>query len=109
MRSLFRLAGSTRMSWKTSYRICFALFFLGWLNFLVFWCAAVALGGDAVSGKTAAGHYYLSSHGHLTEVSGQVFTYSLVHTYAVFITLPLVLLAGFMGARIKKHHEPPAI
>ena len=75
---------------------------------MAFWFAAVALGGDAVSGKAEAGHYYLSNHGRLTEVSGQVFTYSRVHTYSVFITHPLALLAGFIGYRIKKNHEPHA-
>jgi hypothetical protein len=81
---------------------------LGWLNFMAFWFAAVALGGDAVSGKSEAGHYYLSSHGRLTEVSGPVFAYSRVHTYSVFVTHPLALLAGLIGYRIKKSHEPNA-
>ena len=96
------------MDWKTSYRICWTLFFLGWLNFMVFFFVAVALGGDAVSGRVEAGHYYLSSHGHLTEVSRGVFTYSRIHTHAIFITHPLAMFAGYIGYRIKKSHESTA-
>jgi hypothetical protein len=96
------------MDWKTSYRVCFAIFFAGWLNFMVFGIAAVSLGGDAMSGKVEGGHYYLSNHGHLTEVSSGVFTYSRIHTYSIFITQPLALLAGFIGHRIKKSHEQSA-
>lgn len=96
------------MDWKTSYRVCFVLFFLGWLNFIAFWLAAVALGGDAISGKIESGHYFLSSHGHLNEVSRRVFAYSRFHTYSVFITHPLALLAGYIGCRIKKSHEAQA-
>lgn len=97
------------MNWKTSYRICWSLFFLGWLNFLIFFIAAVALGGDAFSGRVEAGHYYLSSHGHLTEVSRGIFNYSRIHTYATLLTQPLALLAGYVGNRIKKAHTPTAV
>ena len=96
------------MHWKTSYRICAAIFFAGWLNFMVFWFAGVALGGDALSGKVQGSHYFLSSHGRLTEVSQSIFTYSRIHTYSIFITHPIAMLAGFIGYKIKKSHEKTA-
>jgi hypothetical protein len=99
------LVNKCGMYWKTKYRICNAIFFGGLINFAVFWCATVSLGGDAVSGTEEGGRYFLSSHGHLTEVSHGVFTYSLVHTYSIFFTHPLAILAGFIGQRIKKSHD----
>ncbi len=45
------------------------LFFTAWLNFAVFWLVAVLIGGDAISGNVQGNHYYVSSHGKLTEVS----------------------------------------
>ena len=59
-------------------------FLVGMVNFFVFFLAAVYLGGDAVSGRAVSGHYFLSSHGHLTEVSQAVFTYSEWHVRSVF-------------------------
>jgi hypothetical protein len=70
--------------------------FAGFLNFLAFWVAAVYLGGDAVNGKAMEGHYFLSSHGHLTEVGRNVFTYSRWHVFSVFITHPLAMLCAWL-------------
>lgn len=93
------------MHWKTRVRICFAVFFIGMLNFTVYWFVAVAIGGDAVNGKVADGHYYLASHGHLTEVSRETFHYSLIHSRSIFITHPLALIAAIVGAQIQKKHK----
>ena len=71
----------------------------GFVNFAVFWIAAVYLGGDAISGKAVDGHYFLSNHGHLTEVSQAVFTYSKWHVRSVFVTHPLALLCGWRLSR----------
>ncbi|HKM68340.1 MAG TPA: hypothetical protein VJX70_14310 [Candidatus Acidoferrum sp.] len=73
--------------------------YLGSVNFAVFWVAAVYLGGDALSGHAFDGRYYLSSHGHLTEVSRAVFTYSKWHTYSVFLTHPLAILSVILLSR----------
>ena len=74
-------------------------FLVGILNFAVFWIAAVYLGGDAVSGKVVDGHYFLSNHGHLTEVSRAVFTYSQYHVRSVFVTHPLGLICAWRLSR----------
>ena len=79
----------------------FALLALGFLNFLVFFVVAVSIGGDAVNGFRSDGHFFLSSHGKLTEVSESVWLYSRAHAYSLMITHPLAILAAFMLNRTK--------
>jgi hypothetical protein len=74
-------------------------FFVGIVNFAIFWFAALYLGGDAISGKMVDGHFFLSSHGHLTEVSQSVFTYSKWHVLSVFVTHPLAILCVWRLSR----------
>src|SRR5258706_14722303 len=59
------------------------------------------LGGDAVNGKIAGGHYFLMSHGRYTEVSADIFNYSRSHAYSTGVTHPLAFAAGFWDWRIK--------
>ena len=66
--------------------------FLYLANFFTFFVGATYLGGDAVNGKTEAGQYFLSWHGHLTQVSEAIFRYSYAHVVAVFVLLPLTLI-----------------
>ena len=79
------------------YRCLLAVCGLGILNFVTFVIVAVAIGGDAVNGKAVGGHYYLASHGKLTEVSEAVYSYSLWHVRSVFITHPLAMLTGYLA------------
>ena len=79
------------------YRCLLALCALGVLNFLAFVIVAVAIGGDAVNGKTIGGHFYLGCHGKLTEVSEAVYAYSLWHVRSVFATHPLAMLTGYLA------------
>jgi hypothetical protein len=72
------------------------------INFLVFFFMSLRLGGDAVNGKIENGHYFLASHGHYTEVSGQVFAYSRWHTYSVFLTHSLMFGAAFILSRRRR-------
>ena len=71
-----------------------ALFFLAIINFAAFAVIALSIGGDALNGKQENGHYYVSSHGKLTEVSRSVWLYSAAHSISLFVTHPL----GFAGA-----------
>lgn len=69
--------------------------FLGYLataNFICFFVVASYLGGDALGGKNANGHFYLSSHGKLTEVSEAVYRYSQLHGLSVFLFIGLFLI-----------------
>lgn len=74
------------------------LFWLAVVNFVVFVVIAVALGGDALSGTTRDGHYYLMQHGVYTEVTRPVFLYSTIHTLSLFITQPVGIAAALRAA-----------
>lgn len=94
------------------YRFLLAVCILCGLNFVVFVVVAFAIGGDAVNGKTVGGHFYLASHGKLTEVSEAVFTYSLWHVRSVFITHPLAMLTGYLAKTeqaARKSKADPAV
>jgi hypothetical protein len=77
------------------------------VNFLVFFVMAIYLGGDALSGKIANGHYYLASHGRYTEVSAAVFTYSKWHTSSVILTHSLAFIAAFLATRRARRSQTP--
>lgn len=78
------------------------LFFLGVINFAVFWIIGVYLGGDALGGKAVDGRYFLGNRGHLTEVSRAVFTYSQWHARSVFVTFPIAILSKWFLRREAK-------
>jgi hypothetical protein len=84
------------------YRCLLAVCGLGVLNFVIFVIVAVAIGGDAVNGKAVGGHYYLASHGKLTEVSEAVYTYSLWHVRSLLVTHPLAILTGYLANRERR-------
>jgi hypothetical protein len=88
------------MNKQLKLRICLFIFGLGVVNFVLFFLAAIYLGGDAVNGKIVGGHYYLMSHGQYTEVSKEVFAYSKWHVYSTWVTHPLALIAGYWYHRI---------
>jgi hypothetical protein len=80
-------------------------FLVGIVNFFVFFLAALYLGGDGVSGEVIDGHYFLSSHGRLTEVSQAVFMYSEWQMRSVFITHPIGALCAW---RLSCQRNQPA-
>ena len=88
------------MTIKAKLLFCGVIVGLGLVNFLAFFVAAVYLGGDAVNGKMEAGHFFLMSHGRLTEVNEDVFAYSKWHAYSVWITHPLALIAAYWYNRL---------
>jgi hypothetical protein len=62
-------------------------------NFAAFLIGNALLGGDAIAGHAKDGHYFLSSHRRLTEVSKAVFTYRYWHTLSAYLTFPLTFVA----------------
>ena len=83
--------------------------FLVWLalvNFGLFLIAVFALDGEAISGKSQDGQYFLGYRGAYTEVSRSVFTYSFFHTLSLFVTHPLAIAAGFMASRRERNSNP---
>ncbi|HUJ48257.1 MAG TPA: hypothetical protein VLV55_14070 [Rhizomicrobium sp.] len=63
---------------------------LGALNLIVFLVEAVRIGGIALRGGFIGGRYYVAMFGQMTEVSRDVFLYSLMHS--------LVTLFGALAA-----------
>jgi hypothetical protein len=75
-------------------RLLKGFFFLYAANFVVFVIIAARIGGDAFNGMVRDGHYFLSNHGQLTEVSPRVFTYSLWHVRFLLATFALTFLTA---------------
>lgn len=73
------------------------LFWLAVANFVALWVIGFALGGNALNGMSAEGHYYLGSDGKYFEVSRAVFQFSAWQTYSAFVTLFLGMWALFRG------------
>jgi hypothetical protein len=75
---------------------------LAFVNFFWFIAESAALGGDALSGYARGGHYYVASHGAVTEVSERTWAWSQIHGVSLFITHGLgmaamaYLLSGFI-------------
>jgi hypothetical protein len=82
-------------------------FFGGLANFVAFLVGALYLGGDAANGKAVDGHYFLSNHGYLTEVSHTLFAYSEWHVRSLLITHPLAMLCGWLLSRDYKLSRRP--
>lgn len=75
------------------------------INFIAFLIGVAELGGDAVSGKSEGGRYYVANHGKLTEVSRAAFTYSRIHCYAVFTTHALAFVLYLLTQLHKKREK----
>jgi hypothetical protein len=76
------------------------------INFVAFVAIAEYLGGDALNGNARNGHYFLSYHGHLTEVSRAVFRYSEWHAVSVFMTHALAIFVGWIAFKTSKAVQP---
>jgi hypothetical protein len=66
---------------------------LGALNLIAFVAFSIHLGGTALHGEIAGGHYYVAMLGSQTEVSREAFSYSLLDTLLTFITTGAALIA----------------
>ena len=73
--------------------VCVGLCVLGIVNFMVFWVVSVCLGGDALNGGSADGHYFLDRN-HRTEVSSGVWHYSLIHAKSQKVTILLAIVSS---------------
>ena len=75
------------------------------INFAAFYVVALCIGGDAVGGKVEDGKYYVSSHGKYTEVSESVYRYSRLHTYSVWVTHPIGMLAIIVAIYVENREK----
>ena len=92
--------------WRTTSLVCAVLF--PFLNMFAFMVMASWIGGDAVAGRVDDGHFFVSSHGHLTEVSERVFEISLWHMRSVELAWALLfggVLFGVARARWQQRQQ----
>lgn len=90
--------------WSSLYAILVLLTFLDVISFLA---ANVYFGGDALSGTTSAGRFYVRSHGLLTEVSQTVFVYSKWHERSVWLLFVLWTSATVVALAARRFGEHP--
>jgi hypothetical protein len=76
------------------------------VNFVAFVLIADLIGGDALNGHAAHGHYFLAYHRQLTEVSRATYLYSVFHTLSVFVTHGLAIFVGWKWTQQKKASQP---
>lgn len=69
----------------------YALFAIGFTNFLFFLTISQFIGGSAPNGMIRNGHYFLGEHGRYRQISSLVYHYSQVHTYSLIVTMPLAI------------------
>jgi hypothetical protein len=85
---------------------------VGLLNFGAFVVGTLIVGGDAVNGDATCGRhtgqYYLFDKrlpNPCREVSKDVYLYSKIHSWSLFLSWPLVMAAGFYGWRKRNSQE----
>ena len=75
-------------------KLCGVLICVGLANFLLFSVVAFIIGGNAGGGMIEGGRYYVGTKSHYTQVSHNVFIYSLWHGYSCLITHLLVFISA---------------
>lgn len=63
------------------------------VDFVVFYIVTLLVGGDGLSGSAQAGHYFVSNHGRLTEVSHAAWLITRVQAISLFALWPLTLVS----------------
>jgi hypothetical protein len=71
-------------------------------NFLIFVAITLFIGGDAINGQITGGHYYLSDHGKLTEVSQPIYIYSYIHAASTIILMLSAVLLSLWKTYIRR-------
>jgi len=69
--------------------------FIGILNFTLYGAIVLFIGGTAE--YATADKYFVSNHGHLTEVSETIYNYSKIHGYSLIITFTLLAMGIFVS------------
>lgn len=64
----------------------------GFYNFFSFIAETQRLGGDALNGYVRDGHYYVSNHGRVREVTPEQWEHCRTHSLSVFASHPLAML-----------------
>ncbi len=83
---------------RKNQRVCENIFWVAGIKFVAFIIVHIIIGGSAPNGKVVDGHYFIGDHGYYKEVPYALYVYSLIHTYSLFITHPLAIIAGYVYA-----------
>lgn len=79
------------------------LFVLAAANFVACGLVAATIGGDALSGHSGSGHYFLNNHGRFNEVDHATFLFSQIFT-AIALTF-FGIAAVFRGLMKKSRRD----
>ncbi len=82
------------MDSKPIRKLCQILLCAGFANFLLFSVVAFIIGGNAGDGMIEGGKYYVGTKSQYTQVSYNVFIYSLWHGYSCLVTHLLVFISA---------------
>jgi hypothetical protein len=83
-------------------RLTIYLAVFGLMNFFVFFVITTWIGGTAIDGFVRGGHYFVSNHGQISEVSWVVFEISKWQGYSAMITFPLAILGMMLRDHLAK-------
>ena len=81
-----------RLRWREFRPLTRRLAVLALADFVIFYIVTLLVGGDGFSGTEQAGHYLVSNHGRLTEVSRFVWTFTRLQAISLLVLWPLALL-----------------
>ena len=82
-----------RIRWRDLRPHARWLFFIALADFFVFYVVTLILGGDGLSGVEKGGHWFVSSHGRLTEVSHAAWLFTRWQAISLFVLWPAMLVA----------------
>ncbi len=68
---------------------------VGVANYLAYVALTLLVGGDALHGHIAQGHYFAAADGGFVEVGRVWFEVCRWHAYSLLVTFPLLLWGGF--------------
>ena len=93
------------MNSKLLRRLCYIFIGVAIANFLVFTIVASFIGGNAGGGMVKNGCYYVGTKHHYTQVSHNVFVYSLWHGYSGLVTHLLAFISVGILAWLDKKEK----
>ena len=82
-----------RIRWRDLRPHARWLFFIALADFFIFYIVTLVIGGDGFSGMEKGGHYFVSTHGRLTEVSHAAWLFTRWQAISLFVLWPAMLIA----------------
>ncbi|HUJ24824.1 MAG TPA: hypothetical protein VLW85_02320 [Myxococcales bacterium] len=82
-----------RLRWREFRSFTRRLALVAFADFIAFYVVTLVVGGDGLSGTEQAGHYFVSNHGRLTEVSHAAWLFTRLQALSLFVLIPLALIS----------------